>query len=606
MKRLAVLLALLPALAFAQAAPTQFVPPGGLPASTPVGTAGATLQSMQDGIAQNASNVASLTASSVTQSALDAALTPYLTQGQAQSLYLPLAGDASAASVQATNGIIEATLRNRFSRVLDIVFDGGAKCDGTTDDGPAITTLLNKAAGNATVRIAAGLTCAASTIILPSNTHLTNDGTVIQTPSAQKQFVTANNTNRIFIDGSGTIDGNRSSYASTDTGVYACLNINGTQYFALTGVTVQNCKNYPVNVWNGAAHAYLTNVRLLNSGNSPECALNTDDCWVDHAYISGIQDVGWAFYKGVTNSGITNSRATGNGGAGISSYMDIGTGTWPGNQNILIAHNIADHNGGPGIIEQGNSLNVATRNKGVIVQANIGSYNNQMNQNGYGCIFVANDYYTQIIDNQCSYDGNGSNPVYGIWLQGQNYYPRVSGNQIWNEGIGGTGGVGIWTSGTSYFPTITNNTIFMDQGNTSMAFGISGSVPATSWGLIADNTIRGLPGGAYTNLAISPLTTFRDDTQIQRATASGAAITWANYTGWLFLYQTATVASQTITLPARAGNGQVITLSTAGALTALTIAAPSGLTVLGAPSTLAAGASVSFRFDGPSATWVCV
>lgn len=517
----------------------------------------------------------------------------------------PVRGDVSTASAAAQNGLISATLATRFSRALDVILDGGAQCNGSNDDGPAITALLARAAGNASVRVPTGLTCRATSIVLPSYSHLTVDGILQQTDAADQQFITINTKDHIVIDGSGIIDGNRSSYPSSDSGVYACINANGTQYFTLTGVTVQNCKNYPVNIWNGAAHAYINHVRLLNSGNSPECAQNVDDCWVDHAYISGISDVGWSFYKGVSNSGITNSRATGNSGAGITSYLDNAS-TETGNRNIVIAGNIVDHNGGPGIMDQGAGSALTNANSNVLIAGNIVSYNNQDGQAGYGCIFLANDYYANVSNNSCSNDGNSASAVYGIWLQTQNYYVTVRDNKIWNEGVGGSLGVGILVSNLSYYTQIVGNEIFADQGATSLAFGISGSIPAVGWAIIQDNVIHGLVGGAYTNLTVSSSTTFNDQSLIQRVTATGSAITVSNYMGWLHLYQDATVSSQTITLPARAGNGQTLVISTVGAITALSVTVPSGLNVVGAPTTLAAGSSVSFRYDGPSATWVRV
>ena len=221
-------------------------------------------------------------------------------------------------------------------------------------------------------------------------------------------------------------------------------------------------------------------------------------------------------------------------------------------------------------------------------------------------MYLANDYYVNVSDNECSYDGNSTAAVYGIWLQTQNYHVTVHHNKIWNEGIGGTLGVGIQNSNLSYYSQITDNEIFADNGNTSMVFGISGTMPSTGWSVVKNNLIRGLTGGPYANLVVSTTTIFEDDFLNQRVSATGAAITASNYDAWMYLYQTGTVASQTITLPARAGNGQVFVISSAGPITALTVAAPSGLSVIGVPTSMSAGSSVSFRYDAASLTWVRV
>lgn len=92
------LVAALPCAAFAQTQP-QFRPPGGLPLSTPVGTArnsdgspSVTLGTMQNGIETNSRNIAALEASSVSQGALATALVPYQTQAAADAEYATQSG----------------------------------------------------------------------------------------------------------------------------------------------------------------------------------------------------------------------------------------------------------------------------------------------------------------------------------------------------------------------------------------------------------------------------------------------------------------------------------------------------------------------------------
>jgi|GEM_PF-2140190 len=70
----------------AQATP-QFIPPGGLPPSTPVGTQGATLGTLEDDIARNARNIEALTTAGVTHEALGNALAGYLSAAQADDRY---------------------------------------------------------------------------------------------------------------------------------------------------------------------------------------------------------------------------------------------------------------------------------------------------------------------------------------------------------------------------------------------------------------------------------------------------------------------------------------------------------------------------------------
>ena len=61
------------------------------------------------------------------------------------------------------------------------------------------------------------------------------------------------------------------------------------------------------------------------------------------------------------------------------------------------------------------------------------------------------------------------------------------------------------------------------------------------------------------------------------------------------------LASGTLTMPATSFLGQVVSISTSKAITAFTLSANAGQTILNAPTTLAAGAFANFIFDG--ATW---
>ncbi|GBR06450.1 hypothetical protein [Asaia siamensis] len=97
MRRMAVILSVMPCVAMAQTGPAQFVPPRGLPLETPIGptrnpdgSAVVTLGSMQDRLAQHDTSLSSLEANGVTQGGLQTAL----------AAYLPLAGGTVAGALQ--------------------------------------------------------------------------------------------------------------------------------------------------------------------------------------------------------------------------------------------------------------------------------------------------------------------------------------------------------------------------------------------------------------------------------------------------------------------------------------------------------------------------
>jgi hypothetical protein len=73
---------------------------------------------------------------------------------------------------------------------------------------------------------------------------------------------------------------------------------------------------------------------------------------------------------------------------------------------------------------------------------------------------------------------------------------------------------------------------------------------------------------------------------------------------WLVLTPTGTLATGTIILPVSgdATDGQEVLVCSSQTITALTVSA-TGLTVTGAPTTLAAGGSFLMKFDSVNSTW---
>lgn len=73
---------------------------------------------------------------------------------------------------------------------------------------------------------------------------------------------------------------------------------------------------------------------------------------------------------------------------------------------------------------------------------------------------------------------------------------------------------------------------------------------------------------------------------------------------WLVLTPTGTLAAGTLTLPTKAGSidRQELLVSTSNAVTALTVNG-NGSSVVGAPTTLAAGGFFRLRFEAVTSTW---
>jgi hypothetical protein len=197
-------------------------------------------------------------------------------------------------------------------------------CDGSTDNTAVIQSMIDESVGGNLVIPAQGAACVVSGLTIPSNSHVTINAYLLLGPNSNtsgstNSILTVNNANNVIIDGSGTLDGNRSNQDGSccSAGINAA---NGTN-LSIQGLTVQNVKNWPVNIveWNGAQ---MSNLTLLNSGNSVEFAAETTNCSASGLRISGINDEGFAFYGGVSNCSLSNSVISNSSASGVSVLND--------------------------------------------------------------------------------------------------------------------------------------------------------------------------------------------------------------------------------------------------------------------------------------------
>jgi hypothetical protein len=90
--------------------------------------------------------------------------------------------------------------------------------------------------------------------------------------------------------------------------------------------------------------------------------------------------------------------------------------------------------------------------------------------------------------------------------------------------------------------------------------------------------------------------------QYAAPSATGFSVSIAVGNTWLILTPVAGYAAGTIILPANPTNEQVVNLNTTQAVTTLTVNG-NGKTVTGAPTTLAANAFFTLRFDATTNAW---
>jgi len=134
---------------------------------------------------------------------------------------------------------------------------------------------------------------------------------------------------------------------------------------------------------------------------------------------------------------------------------------------------------------------------------------------------------------------------------------------------------------------------------------------------VGDSVVLWRPSAAnWYNASVSALTAYLQTvitqgrswtTQYAAPSASPFTVTVTARTTdiWLILTPTGTLAAGTITLPAP-GNSfdkQEISVNTTQAVTALTVAGNGATAVTGEPSTLAANAFFTLRYDAATSTW---
>lgn len=84
---------------------------------------------------------------------------------------------------------------------------------------------------------------------------------------------------------------------------------------------------------------------------------------------------------------------------------------------------------------------------------------------------------------------------------------------------------------------------------------------------------------------------------------TGFSHTIANNVGCLIIEPAAGLAAGTLTMPASAWDGQRVEVLTTQTITALTVDANTGQTILNAPTTLSGGSGFRYRYREANTTW---
>jgi polygalacturonase len=362
----------------------------------------------------------------------------------------------------------------------------GAVGDGLSNDTTAIQAAFT-AASTLGVRVVviprtANWYKITSSLVVPSNVVVYLLGTLkLASGSTNAQIL--NLGSNVSILGPGTVD--CSNVAGT-AGIYA----SGSTNIYIRDITSTNAANWPVNI------AACTNVTLedctfSNSGASAEFAGASTNCWAIRCQIYGINDQGFAFYGGVTDSGIVDSLSYNNNYTGIALLSDQYQSAPC--KRILISNNICHDNMASGI-EIGNAPGAAGNHSDVSVVGNV-LHNNSKNPTFASALGVFNVNRALVSNNQIYNDGASSSQTFGIGVAACSTV-MISNNDIHNTGQGGTSGIGIYVVAGVSSIVISGNFIYDDQATKTMASAIGGT--ATSKVTVVNNILGSTIGAAIT------------------------------------------------------------------------------------------------------------
>lgn len=189
-------------------------------------------------------------------------------------------------------------------------------------------------------------------------------------------------------------------------------------------------------------------------------------------------------------------------------------------------------------------------------------------------------------------DGAGTNAI---------AVTRGTGTALTNVSLGNTtdNPSGNWLgSGTFTFGNAVSAGRYIVTGTTVPSTGIY--LSSSGLGFSVGSTNRGkfdVNGNFITVQATA------DQSYSKQTPTTGFSITIANNISTLILDPAGTLATGTITMPATPIDGQNVRFTTSQIITALTVSANSGQSIVGAPTTLALGQGAAFIYVLSNTTW---
>lgn len=363
-------------------------------------------------------------------------------------------------------------------------------CDGSADDTTALQSMIHAASlsGAPAVipaspngcRVTAPLEVCSNTIVIQRGL-LRAKTTWGASSTAYGMYTIADGATDVRIEGGGIIDGAN----VTDTsgivsggavlGDYPVAPAFNARQVVIHGMTIRNMKQWALR-FDGVDNLRVDGVTARTSNFGVEIGHGTRHAALTGLLVSNSAGSCVSFYRGVSDSTLTNSIVATCGGTGISVRSDQ-----PGGYATAVASSDITLDGN--IVREAQSGIEVSSNAGSAIAKNINISANQTHHNrSYGIGLVPCDN-CQITSNMTHHNGSAALAYQpGIFVSNSRNV-KVAANTIYNEGQGTTTGFGIVLMNVnpslpaSARINVTGNMIYDDQSPKTMTAALGGSLP---------------------------------------------------------------------------------------------------------------------------------
>lgn len=363
-------------------------------------------------------------------------------------------------------------------------------CDGSADDTTQLQHLIDEATLNGApavipatpngCRVTAPLEICSSTTIVQRGLLRAKTSWSAQS-AALGMYTIANGAASVRIEGGGIIDGANVSGTSgivsggSTLGDYPLAPAFNAERVTIHGMTIRNMQQWPLRL-DGVDGLRVDGVTARSSNYGIEIGHGTRFATLTGLLVNDIAGSCVRFYRGVSNSTLTNSIVSDCGGAGISVRGDKPGGypTAVASSDITVDGNIARESLVGIEVNTGAGSAAA---KAINISANQSHHNLTA-----GISLVACDN-CQITSNMSHHNGSAAAAYQpGVFVSNSRNV-KVVANTIYNEGQGTTTGFGIVLQDAnpslpaSARINVTGNLIYDDQAPKTMGAAFGGTLP---------------------------------------------------------------------------------------------------------------------------------